>query len=105
MGVYTRVYEETKRALSDDETLRVALDVARALQYLHSKYIVHRDLKSHNVLLNARGAKVADFGIARVRTERYCRAARTRRTRRRRRASRARPRTCRRNSFKAIPPP
>ena len=64
-SLHARLHE-TKRALSDDETLRVALDVARALQYLHSKYIVHRDLKSHNVLLNARGAKVADFGIARA---------------------------------------
>ena len=64
-SLHARLHE-TKRALSDDETLRVALDVARALEYLHSKCIVHRDLKSHNVLLNARGAKVADFGIARA---------------------------------------
>ena len=64
-SLHARLHE-TKRALSDDETLRVALDVARALEYLHSKSIVHRDLKSHNVLLNARGAKVADFGIARA---------------------------------------
>ena len=46
---------------------RIALDVARGLHFLHSKKIVHFDLKSANILL-ARDftAKIADVGLARI---------------------------------------
>ncbi|OQR88224.1 protein kinase [Achlya hypogyna] len=45
-----------------------ALDVARALQYLHELLeptIIHRDLKSKNILLALPHAKLSDFGISR----------------------------------------
>lgn len=44
----------------------MALDVARALAYLHEeRKLAHFDLKSRNVLLTADGvAKVADYGLA-----------------------------------------
>jgi len=46
---------------------RVMQDVARGLRYLHSKKIVHFDLKSANILLSRAGtAKLADIGMARV---------------------------------------
>jgi serine/threonine protein kinase len=42
-------------------------DVARGLAYLHSKRVVHLDLKSANILLSRTGAaKIADVGMARV---------------------------------------
>lgn len=50
-------------------TLRisVALDLARAASYLASKGLVHRDIKSENVLLTSSGtAKLADFGFSRL---------------------------------------
>ncbi|GAB4820308.1 hypothetical protein N2152v2_007354 [Parachlorella kessleri] len=46
---------------------RVALDVARGLHYLHSRKVVHLDLKSANILIARSGtAKLADVGFSRV---------------------------------------
>ncbi|KAF0686901.1 Aste57867_21333 [Aphanomyces stellatus] len=48
------------------EKVRVASAVAEALAYLHTVQVIHRDLKSKNVLLDSRkGAKLGDFGISR----------------------------------------
>jgi serine/threonine-protein kinase len=53
--------------LPDDETLRVATEIAAGLAHAHSRGLVHRDLKPANVLFDAEGrAKIADFGIARM---------------------------------------
>ena len=50
----------------------VMQDVARGLKYLHSKRVVHFDLKSANILLTRAGtAKVADIGMARVLQKSY----------------------------------
>eukprot|EP00271_Cylindrocystis_brebissonii_P000376 TRINITY_DN1046_c0_g5_i1.p1 TRINITY_DN1046_c0_g5~~TRINITY_DN1046_c0_g5_i1.p1 ORF type:complete len:552 (-),score=106.14 TRINITY_DN1046_c0_g5_i1:235-1851(-) len=47
--------------------LQYALDIARGLAYLHSKHIVHRDVKSENMLLDRHQVvKIADFGVSRV---------------------------------------
>lgn len=51
----------------------IGSDVCRGLQYLHSINILHRDLKSKNILLTSPlpncQAKLCDFGMARVRLE------------------------------------
>lgn len=51
--------------LPDDETARLALEIAAGLAHAHERHVVHRDLKPSNVLFGAGGeAKISDFGIA-----------------------------------------
>jgi len=52
--------------LSPAEAARILRDVAFAVDYAHQQGVIHRDLKPHNILMEARTGKamVTDFGIA-----------------------------------------
>lgn len=55
-----------KGALPVADTLRIAAQVAEALDRAHRSGVVHRDLKPGNIMLTKSGAKLMDFGLARA---------------------------------------
>jgi TolB-like protein len=65
------------RSVSLDSLFSIALQIADAIQAAHAKGIVHRDIKSSNIIITPRGqAKVLDFGLAKLLTDKG-RAAQT----------------------------
>ncbi len=56
-----------QRPLKLDEALDIAIQAGQGLQVAHEKGIVHRDIKSANLMVNARGqVKIMDFGLAQL---------------------------------------
>ena len=66
-GITLKQYLEKKGRLNWRETLHFAMQIAKALEHAHSRGIIHRDIKPHNIMILKDGSiKVADFGIARI---------------------------------------
>jgi eukaryotic-like serine/threonine-protein kinase len=57
-----------KGPLPIEEALTIATQIAGAVEAAHAKGILHRDLKPGNVMITASGAKLLDFGLARIMT-------------------------------------
>jgi len=65
-GDLGRYILDTRSNISWARRVKICLDIACAMAYLHSRNIIYRDLKSENILLDDTGkAKICDFGFAR----------------------------------------
>ena len=62
-GETLRARLERERQLPIAEAVRIAREVASALDYAHRQNVIHRDIKPENILLHDGSALVADFGI------------------------------------------
>ena len=66
-GISLKQYMEKKGVLNWKETLHFSMQITKGLEHAHSRGIVHRDIKPHNIMVLKNGSvKVMDFGIARV---------------------------------------
>ena len=63
-GESLRAKLERETQLGVDEAVRIAREVASALESAHRNGVVHRDIKPENILIREDQALVADFGIA-----------------------------------------
>lgn len=53
--------------LSTNEKWEIALEIANGIKAAHDKGVIHRDIKSRNIMINKSGTvKIMDFGLARV---------------------------------------
>jgi carbon catabolite-derepressing protein kinase len=60
-------YVRKRRRLKEDAARHIFRQIVEGLGHIHSRSIVHRDIKLDNILLDGRGnMKIADFGVSKV---------------------------------------
>lgn len=67
--LYTKIaqYKKQGKMFEEEQIIEWFLQICLALKHIHSRKILHRDLKTQNIFLTAKGeVKIGDFGIARV---------------------------------------
>ncbi|XP_054495804.2 serine/threonine-protein kinase Nek4 isoform X1 [Agelaius phoeniceus] len=70
--LYHKLKEQKGKLLPENRVVEWFVQIAMALQYLHEKHILHRDLKTQNIFLTRTNIiKVGDLGIARVLENQY----------------------------------
>jgi serine/threonine protein kinase len=62
----TLLAQHKDKGLGKEQALTILKDIATALSFAHKKNIIHSDLKPGNIFISDDGAKILDFGIARL---------------------------------------
>jgi len=66
-GSVADLIQYCKRTFQEKEISSICYCILKALKYLHSKNVCHRDIKGGNILLNQAGfAKLTDFGVSKI---------------------------------------
>ncbi|EPY52665.1 STE/STE20/PAKA protein kinase Shk2 [Schizosaccharomyces cryophilus OY26] len=61
-GSLTNIIQQHK--LTEEHVARICLEICKGIQHLHARNVIHRDIKSDNVLLDKQGnIKITDFGF------------------------------------------
>lgn len=67
LGQAIKVARDSSTPFPEDDILVWFAQIASALEFVHSKKVLHRDIKAQNIFLTKdRVAKLGDFGIAKV---------------------------------------
>ena len=65
--LYSKINRQRGRLLPERTILNYFSQLCRALQFIHERKILHRDIKSQNIFLSKdKKIKLGDFGIARI---------------------------------------
>ncbi|XP_059659130.1 serine/threonine/tyrosine-protein kinase HT1-like [Cornus florida] len=65
LRAYLHKLEVKNKSIPLPEIIRIALEIARGMEYIHSQGIIHRDLKPENIIINEEfQLKIVDFGIS-----------------------------------------
>jgi NIMA (never in mitosis gene a)-related kinase 11 len=62
---FKKLRKENKR-LSEEQILDWFVQLLSAVNYMHSRRVLHRDLKARNIFLKNETIKIGDFGISRI---------------------------------------
>ncbi len=66
-GDLSNYFQSQSEKVTEQEKLNIMLDVARGIEYLHSKNVIHRDVKPENILISGGTqtvAKLTDFDLS-----------------------------------------